>query len=62
MKHAHHQQTQQANVPSLTDLDNVELSKYVAARRQIHSPGGMTTWPRFPYSVRPLDVTWRPLQ
>jgi len=34
----------------------------VNRERQIHSPGGMTTWPGFPYSVRPLDVTWRPLQ
>ena len=31
----------------------------VNRERQIHSPGGMTTWPGFPYSVRPLDVTWQ---
>jgi len=66
MKHAHHQQTQQAGVSSLTDLAKVELSKYMAAPCQPRASDLLTWWhdnmARFPYSVRPLDVTWRLLQ
>ena len=50
--HAHHQQTQQANIPSLPDLALVELSKYVAAPCQLTASDPLTWWhdnmPRFP--------------
>jgi len=44
MKHAYHQQTQQADVPSLTDLAEVELSKYVAVPRQLRASDPLTWW------------------
>jgi len=44
MKHAHHQQMQQADVPSLTDLAEVELSKYVPASCQPRASDPLTWW------------------
>ena len=52
--------------PSVTDLAEVELAKFVAAPCQPRASDPLTWWhdnmARFPYSVRPLDVTWRPLR
>jgi len=44
MKNAHHQRKQQADVPSLTDLAEVELSKYVAAPCQPRASNPLTWW------------------
>jgi len=43
-KHAHHQQTQQADVSSLTDLTEVKLSKYEAAPCQPRVSDPLTWW------------------
>ena len=50
--HAHHQQMQQADIPSLTDLAEDELAKYVAAQCQPRLSGArftkkLTTYRKF---------------
>jgi len=42
--HAHHQQRQQANVPSLTDEVETELAKYLAAPCQRRASDPLTWW------------------
>jgi len=44
MMHAHHQQTQQVDVPSLTDLAEAELFKYVAAPCEPRASDPLTWW------------------